>query len=261
MRKELSGQPKAFELKNKEKDGIITWTTRGQVGRTEGGILATTGFQPHKLSREDLYKKFTEVMKDKREIVYIQSSLRGARAVYDDGGHVDMEYSDKSFRLVYDNKRKILEGEPILNKSTELKLYDSDPWNNVMVCKAVRGCVKITKTSTYNKYLTRAGGKSYKYPLEIGVRAFARWIFARGMKSSEEFNTYAKIVTFVKNYTQEKGIKGVRISKQSLSQLNSNTMSINTIKNTVPNLPEIISFFEYVEKHVPGFNGKDLLEM
>lgn len=80
------------------------------------------------------------------------------------------------------------------------------------------------------------------------------------MKCSEKFNTYVKIVAFVRDYTLERGIKEVRISKQSLSQLNSSTKSINYIKNTVPDLPEITSFFEYVEKRVPGFYGKDLLK-
>jgi hypothetical protein len=66
-------------------------------------------------------------MLDKNEVVYIQSSLRGARAVYDDGGHVTMDYNDQSFRLVYDNKRRILDEAPVVNESTELKLYDTFP--------------------------------------------------------------------------------------------------------------------------------------
>lgn len=89
--------------------------------------MAATGFQPHGLSREDLYIKFSEVMSDKKEIVYTQSSLRGARSVYDDGGHVTMDYNDQSFRLVYDNKRKILIESDLNKNESGLKMYDSIP--------------------------------------------------------------------------------------------------------------------------------------
>ena len=94
------------------------------MGRSEGGILAATGFQTHGLSHADLYKKFAEIMSGKKEVIYIQSSLRGARAVYDDGGHVDIEYNDQSYRLVYDNKRQILT-KTNLNSRPDIKLFDS----------------------------------------------------------------------------------------------------------------------------------------
>ena len=47
--------------------------------------------------------------------------------MYDDGRHVDKEYKDQRYRLVYDNKRRILDENPVLNPSTKLKLYDSIP--------------------------------------------------------------------------------------------------------------------------------------
>jgi hypothetical protein len=43
--------------------------------------------------------------------------------VYDDGLHVDKSYNDQSYRLVYDNKRRIIEASNSSNSS----LLDSIP--------------------------------------------------------------------------------------------------------------------------------------
>ncbi len=84
-------------------------------------------------------------MAGKKEMIFIQSSLRSAKQLYEEGGHVTMEYNDQSFRLVYYNKRKILSGASTNNPSSgssassndfsngsssdsnKLKLYDSIP--------------------------------------------------------------------------------------------------------------------------------------
>ena len=80
------------------------------------------------------------------------------------------------------------------------------------------------------------------------------------MKKNDLFNTYDKIIKFVNDYARENNIKrGVRISKPSLSQLKTNSKLTSQIDNIVPNLPEITSFFEYVEKRVPDFKAEDLL--
>lgn len=80
------------------------------------------------------------------------------------------------------------------------------------------------------------------------------------MEKGEQFDTYDKITRFVKDYALEHGVKnGVRVSVQSLSQLNSRVKSTNILKNSVPSLPEVKLFFKYVEKRVTGFNMNDLL--
>ncbi len=123
------------------------------------------------------------------------------------------------------------------------------------VCKSVRNCVKITKTSTYNKYLSKSVGCHYKKPVEIGVRAFVRLLILNNMMEKEEFSTYNKIVEFVKATTP----KQVNISVSSISKIKSRLNSTHILANSVPRLPEVTSFFEYVEKHVPNFKGEELL--
>lgn len=68
-------------------------------------------------------------MADKREVIYIQSSLSGAKAVYEEGGNVTLKYNDQSFSLVYDNKRKIIISEESVAEegAGKLALYDSTP--------------------------------------------------------------------------------------------------------------------------------------
>ena len=65
-------------------------------------------------------------MADKREVIYIQTSLSGAKAVYEEGGNVALKYNDQSFSLVYDNKRRIIR-ESAVEGTGKLALYDSTP--------------------------------------------------------------------------------------------------------------------------------------
>ncbi len=82
------------------------------------------------------------------------------------------------------------------------------------------------------------------------------------MNKNENLNSYDKIIKLVKNFAVENKIKqGVRISRSSLSQLNSQTKSTYSLSHSIPALPEVISFFKYVEKHVPKFNRNNLLKL
>jgi hypothetical protein len=120
MRRLLSNNPQSLEKKHEETLGILSWCTRGQLGLSGEGVKATTGFQSFNYTRESLYKEFSEVQQGKGEVLYIQSSLRSAKSLYESGGHLSMEYKDQSFRLVSDARRKI---KPVEGSS----VFDSDP--------------------------------------------------------------------------------------------------------------------------------------
>lgn len=108
LRFELSGDSQALELKSNGV-GIISWTTRGQLG-LESKIKATTGFQTRGYTQEELIVTLTKTLQsENKELEYVQNSLRSAYDIYKDGGHVTMVYSDKIFRLLYDNKRIIVD--------------------------------------------------------------------------------------------------------------------------------------------------------
>ena len=111
LRSLLSGDPSAYELKGIESEGILSWCTRGQVGNSDRGILAATGFQARGRRRSEIYSSFKEVMSGKKELEFVQTSLVGAKELSERGGHVTMNYRDQSYRIVYDNKRQVIESE------------------------------------------------------------------------------------------------------------------------------------------------------
>lgn len=203
-------------------------------------------------THEKLYTEFSEVMKGKKLIVYTQSSLRGAKQVYEDGGHVTVVYNDQSFRLIFDNKRRIL----TRGVTKDQKLFDSIPWIDAATCKSVRNNAKIAGASTYNKYLSKPKGSAYKNPWEIGVRAFVRWLVLNNKMVEERFDTYDKIIEFVRLGALDNKVK---ISKSSISKLKARTNLSHSLGNSVPRLPEVLSFFAYVEKHIQDFKAEDLL--
>jgi hypothetical protein len=248
MRRLLSNNPQSLEKKHEETSGILSWCTRGQLGLSGEGVKATTGFQSFNYTRESLYKEFSEVLQGKGEILYIQSSLRSAKSLYESGGHLSMEYKDQSFRLVSDARRQI---KPVEGRS----VLDSDPWEKAKLCKEIRGVVKLVKSGTYNKYLSKSKGSAYKRPVELGVRSFVRWVLQQGLKENG-FENYNALVEFVKGF---QGSKNVRISKSSISLLKAQLQYKAIKHNTVPRLPEVVAFFDYVKRHLKNFDGESLL--
>jgi len=71
----------ALEVK-KEGIGIVSWTTRGQLG-IESGIKATTGFQSSGYTQEELVTVFNKTLSScEKEFEFTQTQLRGAKDVY-----------------------------------------------------------------------------------------------------------------------------------------------------------------------------------
>jgi len=101
----------ALEVKNIESLGIISFKTRGQIGFTEGGIMAATGFQTRNVEKKFLIEEFSKIIKNDSECKmfdYIQTGLRSANDIYKKGGHLIATYKDRVFNLDYDNKRCIV---------------------------------------------------------------------------------------------------------------------------------------------------------
>jgi hypothetical protein len=101
----------ALEIKNIEESGIISFKTRGQLGFTNGGISAATGFQTRGLDKSFLLEEITNIMTTERNknIEFIQTGLRSANDIFKKGGHMIATYKDRSFSLEYDNKRCIID--------------------------------------------------------------------------------------------------------------------------------------------------------
>ena len=116
----------ALEIKNVEDAGIISLKTRGQLGFTNGGISAVTGFQTRGIEKSHLVSVFSDLVTDDsvdKKIEYIQTGLRSASDIYKKGGHMIATYKDRSYNLEYDNRRRIIEE----NDSNKKGMLDSKP--------------------------------------------------------------------------------------------------------------------------------------
>ena len=110
LRNDLSNDNTALELKQTS-NGIISWTTRGQLG-IDSTLKATTGFQNYNYRQTELNYLFSDLLKKQnrdRGIEYIQTSLRSALDIVKRGGHVTRKYRDQKFSLLYDNRREIID--------------------------------------------------------------------------------------------------------------------------------------------------------
>lgn len=239
---------RGLEVKNVERNLILSCKTRVQFGSTDGGISAATGFQTSKLEKDFIIDYFSSIInsvdRDKR-IEYIQTSLRSASDIYNNGGNVVLVYKDKSFSLEYDNKRCIIE-----NNSSSL--LDTKPWDNVISYRKIRILKSSVINPVYVKGLSTGQSKVYKTHLETCVRGFIKACLAKDIWNRygipiDQFNSYKSIIDFVKSIGNTDFIK---ISKSSISNLKHR----NSIARTVPRTDENEAFMKVVKERIPEFN-------
>lgn len=131
----LSGDETSLEIKNIS-TGIISWTTRGQLG-VGSNLRATTGFQNYAHSQEYLIELFSKTLdfnnnnNNSKDLEYVQTSLRSAVDILKTGGHVTRKYKDQRFSLVFDNRREILDDELYLVTVDYNNNNDNNNNNNI----------------------------------------------------------------------------------------------------------------------------------
>lgn len=236
---------RALEVKNVEDLGIITWKTRGQLGFTDGGITAATGFQTRDLDKSFLTSEISRVVKTNsiKNIEYIQKGLRGANDIYKHGGHVVVKYSDKSYSFEYDNKRRIIENEGCI--------LDSVPWHSISEYGKIR-LLKTTITKpVFSKGYIESQSKSYKSYIETSVRGFIKACLSNNENLRfgipfNSFKNYKSIIDFIHGFEPAKEVK---MSISSISKLKNR----NVISRTVPRTPENELFILYVKEHFKDF--------
>ena len=250
IRSILSKNPISLELKNEGK-GIISWSTRGQLSK-EAGILACTGYQRNQYKIEELETQFIEAFNSQEKTIdFVQTSLRSALDIYKKGGHVTPVYTDRKFRLHYDNRREI-----IIPKGLEIDkinytdlLLDSKPVKNVGVCEVYRFLSKLPKQSIYQKNTSiNVFKNTYKSYTELAVRNFLKALLNDKLNLNKNvFKNYNEILEFIKNYD-----KNYKLSVNVLSQLKRRGI---TIKGVVRN-EETENFVSYIKKTFPDFDEK-----
>ena len=242
----------ALELKNGGV-GIISWSTRGQLG-IESKIKATTGFQSQGYTHEELVNMLKKTFKEsEKEIEFTLSSIRSAKEVFKQGGHVTTKLRDQKFRIKFDNRREIIDHDAGILDSVDMsgKLLDSKPLQSIEECSRWRFLSKISGKKPYLKsYSVCDVRSSYRSYIEVGVRNFIKGYLSKspcfGLKGNE-FANYGLLIQFINGFNQSKGIK---ISRQSVSQLKNRCV----ITKPVPRTEDNIAFTDYVQSVLPYFD-------
>lgn len=240
----------ALEIKNIEVLGIISCKTRAQLGFSDGGISALSGFQTRNLDKSFLIKEISSLFIDNNRVFeFIQTGLRSANDIYKHGGHVVQKHSDRSFSIEYDNRRRILDNSDSIYNN--VILLDSLPWQRVTDYGKIRILKNAISKPVYNKHFVGSSSKSYKSYIETSVRGFIKACLSdinnRYGIPVGYFKGYKSIIDFVYGY------KPARVVKLSLSSV-SRLKNRNTISRTVPRTVENEMFISYIKETFSDFD-------
>jgi hypothetical protein len=220
----------------------------------EGKMIAATGFQKKTYEKSDLITTFKEVLSRSDKILeFTASELRSAKDIFNKGGHVMMLYKDQNFRLLYDNRRRIIEPQNFKNDlsvDASTTLMDSEPLTDINHCKTLRFLSKFPVTNPYNKNNANRSKTGYKTYLEIAVRNFIKAYYSQNLKfglKGTEFRFVKDMINFIFDCKLTKNIK---VSQQSISNLKNRLM----ILQPVPDTSETYKFALYVQSKFPYFD-------
>lgn len=241
---------RALELKHSGK-GILSWCTRGQI--SEGAnLMAMTGYQRGSNTISDVYKLVEETMgSEEKSFMFLTKQLRSAKEIYLHGGQVTMKYSDQIYRVMYDNKRFIIdeiEGKRLDPTET---LLDSKPLEKVEEGRLLRYVSNLPKSVAYAKTTSIRMGNKYHKTNELVYRNFVKALLNNELNLDlNQFKNYKEIVEFVKIYWPDS-----KISTNYIAQLKRRG---NYVK--VPRNDFSLGFVDYVKERFPNFDSENFLE-
>jgi hypothetical protein len=184
-----------------------------------------------------------------KTIEFVQSRLRSSLDIYKKGGHVTKIYSDRIFKLLFDNKRVIDLPEEMKDKTDYSDfLLDSKPGVDIEEIGYLRKLSTLSIAKTYDKGLPSNKTKSYKDYTDVVIRNFLKTLLNGELEvDGLVFDSYSSIIEFIKGYK-----KNIRISKQSLSNLKNRPI----VLKSVPYNEETELFIGYVKTKFPNFNSQ-----
>lgn len=236
----LSTNIEGLEVKKSGKN-ILSWTTRGQLSESSG-IMAATGFQKGAASLSEVQSLFSGKLKsDDKTLLFLRSSLRSALDIYKEGGHVTRTYSDQVFRLMYDNKRIIVDSDNTL--------LDSVPLNKADIGELLRYIGNLPKTKQYSRNSSSINLNKYSYNLELIARNFVKALLNNQLGLDiNSFENYKHIVSYLSKYSSD-----IKISENYISQLKRRGSYVK-----VPWSIENEKFVNYVKLKFPTFDSNKM---
>lgn len=234
--REIRDGSNILEVKGEGK-GVMSWCTRGQLS-INAKIMAATGFQKGDLNLQEVHDLFLEALQNDREITFIQERLRSGKDIFIRGGHVTKVFSDRIFRLLYDNKRVIID---VKDKT----LLDSRPLDGIEEGELLRLISKLPKTSQYTRNMSNLASGKYKSKLELVIRNFLKALLKNELNLKIElFKNYSEVIRFIKTYNSD-----FAVTEDVLSQLKRRG-KFNKVRRTADS--EL--FVDYIKTKFPNFD-------
>lgn len=186
-------------------------------------------------------------MSDKtKSFEFIQTRLRSANEIFRKGGHVTRVYSDRNFRMHYDNRRIVLVPEE-LEDGIDMSnvILKTKPADNVNTVKNLRELkrVGVEKMGVGIGGIVKRNLLRYENYDDLVIRNFVKGLLESRF-DGVKFKNYNEVVDFVKGYRQD-----FRISKQSISNLKNRGF----IFKNVPNRAETLEFVKFIQSKFPHF--------
>ena len=202
---------------------------------------------------------FSEALRTRnKDFEFTLSRTRSAKDVFLKGGHVTLINRDQRIRVIYDNRRVIIEPKGYKDFDMSINLFDSKPFLNIHECAQLRFISKFAFKTPYLKStpVRSKFRKVYRSFLEIAVRNFLKGYVAEkplfGLLGNE-FKCYKDLISFIYGYNQSSEVK---VSKQSISNLKHRRIIIRP----VPNTRENIEFTRYIKNNLPYFDDVSFLK-
>jgi hypothetical protein len=212
-------------------------------------LVAATGFQRSE-SLDVIQERFLEIFnKPDKSLNFIQHTLRSAKDIYKKGGHVTSVYRDQVYRLLFDNKRIIIDSKIDPNLKDSKNILDSKPVSTAELSNLFRYLSNYSKDGIYSKSLGSSYSNKYKNLSEIIIRNFLKALLNNELNLKYKyFKNYDGIIKFIMHF---KPIHKINITENYLAQLKRRGNFVR-----VPPSSELDRFIEYVKKTFPDFDDK-----
>lgn len=148
----LTGTPTLLEVKLQDDSGLISYSTRGQVGLSNIELKATTGLS---VAKDKALQIVQETLKSPdKSYMNIRKGLRSADSIIKKGGHVTTTTTQVTFNAMYDNRRlveDVVDFDPTINHANTAPITST-------------GLVLISHA------LTKSAGYKYEKHSQVSVK-------------------------------------------------------------------------------------------
>lgn len=240
-RYKLKSVREILELKITEPEGVLTWTTRGQLGRSSK-LIAMTGFSQRGFTRDEIRRLVDTSLSINRSrtIPFIAEYLDTAINLYKKGGPVSMKITERMFHVMYDNRRRLQ-----INKET-LKTFDfskgviySIPHNTPEDCKTFRTIFKLDE----RKYLKSSIMLTHPED-KLSYLSLAARMFIRGIKQDPKY-----LGIDIQVFSRERIAEIISEASDGKVQMSYNNISKQNHRPFIPNrIPRVSLTVDFINR-------------